>query len=155
MSPDFVIDDEEEKSDTHELCQDPSAIGQAETLLGCTIDQPGQGDGSDSCDAVQAHGDRGSARPKPAKSSDSGALPDRTWSSKMQLELFRHNAKKIAEEYIKEKGTKLSKDRSRSHAVKDYDAYEQGQRDGKKIDVHRRRIKEAEVVDLAVAELSS
>lgn len=65
-----------------------------------------------------------------------------TWASHMQLVTFRETATKIADEYVKDRGLKLRSARSRSNEVRDWDAYDRGVEDGKKIDVHRKTIKQ-------------
>jgi hypothetical protein len=62
------------------------------------------------------------------------------WASASQLTLFRTTASKIADEYLKSTGTKLTKSRAPVSSIRDYDAYEQGRQDSRKIDVKRRRI---------------
>ncbi|KAF2248349.1 hypothetical protein BU26DRAFT_520046 [Trematosphaeria pertusa] len=62
------------------------------------------------------------------------------WASPMQLTIFRANARRIADDYLKDRGVKLSTSRSRYSGVSDYSAYSQGVRDGKKIDVRGKRI---------------
>ena len=64
------------------------------------------------------------------------------WASHMQLATFRATASKIADEYIQGSGLKLRHKTQRSSVVRDVHAYWQGIEDGKKIDVHRKRIKE-------------
>lgn len=49
----------------------------------------------------------------------------------------------IAEEHAKTRGLKLKKGKKRSREIRDHDAYERDVRDGKKIDVHRRTLKES------------
>jgi hypothetical protein len=62
------------------------------------------------------------------------------WSSSWALVRFRQSAKKIAEAYLKSTGTKLRSVRSRERLIRDWDAYQGGLEDSKKIDVKRRRI---------------
>jgi hypothetical protein len=83
---------------------------------------------------------------------ETGEMPNKTpepklemeskWASHMQLVTFRATATKIAEEFIREKGVKLRNLKSRGPVIRDMDAYKNGVKDGKKIDVHRKRIKE-------------
>lgn len=75
-------------------------------------------------------------------SQDQDQEPESKWASQMQLDVFRATATKIAEEYINEKGVKFRKGRKRTNVIRDHNAYKQGERDGKKIDVHRKTIKE-------------
>jgi hypothetical protein len=63
------------------------------------------------------------------------------WASHMQLVTFRATATKIAEEFLRETGLKLQNQPSRSPVIRDWDAYNNGVKDGKKIDVYRKRIK--------------
>ncbi|PVH91120.1 hypothetical protein DM02DRAFT_620678 [Periconia macrospinosa] len=62
------------------------------------------------------------------------------WASSMQLTTFRTNASRIADDYLKDRGVKLSNSKSRYSGVSDYSAYLQGTHDSKKIDIHQRRI---------------
>ena len=55
---------------------------------------------------------------------------------------FRSNATQIADEYIKDKGIKLHRGRPKTNRVRDWTAYEEGVNDGKKIDAHRKRLKQ-------------
>jgi hypothetical protein len=64
------------------------------------------------------------------------------WASSMQLTAFRVNASRIADDYLKDSGVKLSCSTSRSAGVSDYSAYLQGTRDSKKIDIRGKRIEE-------------
>ena len=67
---------------------------------------------------------------------------DSTWASHMQLMTFRKDAMKIADEHLEDKGVKLKAGRKRSSVIRDRKAYLQGKEDGKKIDVHHKKIKE-------------
>ncbi|KAI9786583.1 MAG: hypothetical protein M1839_006132 [Geoglossum umbratile] len=67
--------------------------------------------------------------------------PTSTWSSPTQLARFRGHANKIAEDYLKEKDVKLGAGRKRQLA-RDNEAWKEGKRDSRKIDVKRRRIEE-------------
>ena len=87
-----------------------------------------------------------------AAGSDDPSTAGTGWASHKQLITFRTNAREIAEEYLKEKKLKLTKGRQRCDNVRDKEAYNRGRKDGKKIDVHRRTIKEAEIVDEVMAE---
>ncbi|KAE8440344.1 hypothetical protein EG329_008460 [Mollisiaceae sp. DMI_Dod_QoI] len=62
------------------------------------------------------------------------------WASHMQLVIFRAIATKIANGYLEEKGVKLRRRSARSIVIRDWNAYDQGVRDSKKIDVHRKRL---------------
>jgi hypothetical protein len=77
---------------------------------------------------------------KPNLEDDEPPSETSLWTSASQLTLFRANAQKIAEEYIKSTNTKLRAGRARVPSVRDYGAYEQGRKDSRKIDVKRRRI---------------
>ncbi|KFY08350.1 hypothetical protein V492_06306 [Pseudogymnoascus sp. VKM F-4246] len=82
-------------------------------------------------------------QPKPSNASaDPDQEPESKWASQMQLDIFRATATKIAEEFLADKGVKLKKGRKRNNVIRDQNAYKQGERDGKKIDVHRKTIKE-------------
>ncbi|KAE8553634.1 hypothetical protein EYB25_005016 [Talaromyces marneffei] len=74
------------------------------------------------------------------KSTDPEPEPATKWSSHMQLVTFRATADKIAEDYLKCKGVKLYSRSARSRKIQDLNAYKQGVKDSKKIDVHRKRI---------------
>lgn len=63
-----------------------------------------------------------------------------TWASSMQLTTLRATASRIADDYLKDKGIKLSRRTSNYSDIRDWTAYQQGTRDGKKIDVRRKRI---------------
>jgi hypothetical protein len=63
------------------------------------------------------------------------------WASHMQLVTFRATATKIADRYLEEKGVRLRRRSARSTVIRDWNAYDQGVRDSKKIDVHRKRLK--------------
>ncbi|KAH8659434.1 hypothetical protein BGZ61DRAFT_370616 [Ilyonectria robusta] len=63
-----------------------------------------------------------------------------TWKSHMQLVVFRKSAENIADDYLKNQGTKLVAGKSRSRRVHNMTAYRQGSQDSKKIDVRRRMI---------------
>jgi hypothetical protein len=67
---------------------------------------------------------------------------DVTWASHMQLMIFRNDAMTIADDYARSQGKKFKTGRKRSTVVRDRKAYRQGKEDGKKIDVHQKRIKE-------------
>lgn len=64
------------------------------------------------------------------------------WTSHVQLVQFRETATKIAEDYLKDQGIKLGRGSVRSSVIRDREAYDRGVRDAKKIDVHRKKIKE-------------
>jgi hypothetical protein len=64
------------------------------------------------------------------------------WTSHTQLITFRATATKIADEYLEDQGVELSFGSARSNVIRDWNAYNQGVKDSKKIDVYRKRIKE-------------
>lgn len=66
--------------------------------------------------------------------------PESKWASHMQLVTFRVTAAKIADEYLQDKGVKLQHRSARTRIIRDPNAYRQGVKDGKKIDIHRKRI---------------
>lgn len=76
------------------------------------------------------------------KSPEREVRPEARWASHMQLVTFRKTAQSVAEEHLKKKGVKLSKRKHRESVIRDWSAYDQGAKDGRKIDVHRRAIKE-------------
>ena len=65
-----------------------------------------------------------------------------SWASHRQLMTFRADATTVADQYLKDHDVKLRMDRKRSTGIRDRTAYDQGMEDGKKIDVHQKRIKE-------------
>ena len=65
---------------------------------------------------------------------------DGTWSSHMQLVIFRKTAENIADDYLKSRGVNLVSGQARSRRVHNMTAYRQGSQDSKKIDVRRRMI---------------
>jgi len=62
------------------------------------------------------------------------------WASHMQLVTFRATATKIADEYLKDKGVKLHNRSTRYSVIRDWEAYDQGVRDSKNIDVRRKKL---------------
>ncbi|KIM93185.1 hypothetical protein OIDMADRAFT_61828 [Oidiodendron maius Zn] len=64
------------------------------------------------------------------------------WASHMQLVIFRTTAAKIADDYVEDKGVKIHHQSARRTAIHNRAAYNQGVKDSKKIDVHKRRIEE-------------
>jgi hypothetical protein len=60
----------------------------------------------------------------------------------MQLVTFRATATKIADEYLEDRGVTLHNRSARSTVIRDRNAYSQGVKDSKKIDVYRKRINE-------------
>lgn len=67
-----------------------------------------------------------------------------------QLTVFRQNVKEIEESVIKEHNVKLLTGRKRKRSVKDRDAFKQGRKDAKDINVRAPRIEDAEVDATAV-----
>lgn len=57
------------------------------------------------------------------------------WASLNQLTLFRENAKVIEEGVLKSKGIDLKKGQKRKRSVKDSEAYFQGKKDSKKVNI--------------------
>lgn len=77
-------------------------------------------------------------------STDLEPEPENKWASQMQLQVFRETASKIADEYLKECDIKLGKGRRGGlNVIRDRDAYDQGVKDSKKIDLQRKKITEA------------
>ena len=62
-------------------------------------------------------------------------LPEITWASEMQLQLFRASAEKIAAEYLHAQGIKFSGPLRKAADPLNHAAYEQGKADSHKIDV--------------------
>jgi hypothetical protein len=85
----------------------------------------------------------------PAETEQKSSMPqelepelESKWASHMQLVTFRAIATKIADEYLEDKGVKLRNRLARSTVIRDRNAYSQGVRDSKKIDMHRKRLKD-------------
>lgn len=72
----------------------------------------------------------------------SSPSPSSYWQNSMQLELFRKNAQTVADDFLKSTGTKLHKGRKRRYTIRDWDAYDDGVEDSKKVDVRGNRIGE-------------
>ncbi|KAK3703437.1 hypothetical protein LTR37_014427 [Vermiconidia calcicola] len=64
------------------------------------------------------------------------------WASHQQLVTFRATADKIADDYLQDNDLKLNKGRKRKDVIRDRDAYSQGVKDSKHIDVHRKKVGE-------------
>ncbi|KAK3721486.1 hypothetical protein LTR37_003042 [Vermiconidia calcicola] len=64
------------------------------------------------------------------------------WASHQQLVTFRATADKIADGYLQDNDLKLNKGRKRKDVIRDRDAYNQGVKDSKHIDVHRKKVGE-------------
>lgn len=63
------------------------------------------------------------------------------WKSSMQLVQFQQTADQVATDYLVEQGIKLGRSKRRKPAaIRDGDAYREGQRDSLKIDPHRRHL---------------
>lgn len=88
----------------------------------------------------------------PSENADQEIKPEDTaeWRSMRQLTIFRQNIKEIEENVIKEHNLKLVKDRKRKRSVKDRDAFMQGRKDAKDINVRAPRIEDAKVEAIAV-----
>lgn len=85
--------------------------------------------------------DAASKSPSTIKQEEDGQPDCKTlWASSMQLTTFRANASRIADDFLKDQGVKLSKSTSQYSRISDYSAYLQGTRDSKKIDVRGKRI---------------
>lgn len=84
--------------------------------------------------------DAASKSPSTIKQEDDNPDYKTLWASSMQLTIFRENANRIADDYLKSRGVELSKPKSRYSGVSDYSAYLQGTRRSKKIDIRRKRI---------------
>lgn len=67
-------------------------------------------------------------------------MPVSVWSSEMQLVQFRETANKVADEFLQRENIKLHRRSSRTTAARDRDAFRQGRKDSKKIDVRQRRL---------------
>ena len=71
-------------------------------------------------------------------------LTTNPWNTTQALVRFRQSAQRIAEEYKAKYMPNLKKGKKRKRAVRDQQVYRRGVRDGKKIDVRRKRIEGAE-----------
>ncbi|GAD96365.1 hypothetical protein TERG_03956 [Paecilomyces variotii No. 5] len=87
------------------------------------------------CDSEYTNGE-----PNPSPTEE--AVPECMWQSQMQLTLFRQNADKIADTFLKEQNIRLGKGKKNYTTVKNHIAYEKGKEDSKKIDLHQRRIED-------------
>ena len=152
MEADFTIEDQDMEDVGGESYEEASMMNQAEFLISNPLGE---------MYGVSRPTSPGISHPDPAKDnaadteqrSSGMADPetglDQNWASQMQLTIFRANAIKIADEYLKDQGVTLGKPgrRRKNYDIKDVEAYQRGERDGEKIDVHQRRIKEAELAD--------
>lgn len=62
------------------------------------------------------------------------------WSSEMQLVQFRQTAEQVANEYLKAANIKLYSNTAKKTTVKDPEAYRQGKKDSKKLDVRQKLV---------------
>ncbi|GLB44177.1 putative protein of unknown function (DUF2786) [Lyophyllum shimeji] len=69
-----------------------------------------------------------------------------SWTSALQLRTFRDNAKTIAENYLKDTGTKVRKGPKLREIKYDHAAFTKGWNDGRKVDLKRRRIEGEEKI---------
>ncbi|KAJ5642315.1 hypothetical protein N7490_006315 [Penicillium lividum] len=60
-----------------------------------------------------------------------------SWESGMQLVQFRATAEQVAEDYLKQNNIKLRNGKKRSSIARDTNAYQRGQQDSSKVQVHR------------------
>lgn len=67
-----------------------------------------------------------------------------TWKSMRQLSLYREQSNSVADDVLKERKLKILKGRKTKRVVKDRDAFKQGQRDSKEINVRAARIERGE-----------
>lgn len=58
----------------------------------------------------------------------------------MQLVQFRQTAEQVANEYLKAANIKLHSNRAKKTTVKDPEAYRQGKKDSKKLDVRQKLV---------------
>ncbi|KAJ6008118.1 hypothetical protein N7540_012094 [Penicillium herquei] len=76
------------------------------------------------------------AEPEVPVKSEQSASDISPWESSMQLVQFRQTADEVATDYLTEQGIKLGRaHRRKPAAIRDGDAYREGQRDSSKIDV--------------------
>lgn len=79
--------------------------------------------------------------------------PTAEWKSMRQLSTFREMSRDIEDKVLESHKLKLRKGRKKTRSIKDKDAFKEGQKDSKKIDVRAARIEpgeryEAEAMDL-------
>ena len=152
IKPDFQVKDEDNMNSFEDLDEEISKLIQPE---------PESSEGSFRMDSlpplaqgIQSDGSSPVVKrePSPAtqtettqnssKQSELGPDLESKWASRMQLITFRETATKIADEYLGDKGVKLRNSRAREIVIRDRSAYDQGVKDSRKIDVHRKTIKE-------------
>ncbi|EAS31598.3 uncharacterized protein CIMG_07077 [Coccidioides immitis RS] len=79
---------------------------------------------------------------EPSDPDDMSALQNLpvAWSSETQLIRFQETASQVADEFLQEQGVKLSQRNTRRAGVRDPNAYNQGKRDSRKINVRQKRL---------------
>ncbi|CAF9928412.1 MAG: hypothetical protein ALECFALPRED_004052 [Alectoria fallacina] len=83
----------------------------------------------------------------PSENEDTEIKSEETleWRSMRQLTVFRQNVKEIEETVIREKGLKLKMGRKPKRSVKDRNAFRQGRKDAKDMNVRTPRIEDGKV----------
>ena len=69
------------------------------------------------------------------------------WTSNHALQLFRQSAEKVADDYLKSKYLKFRKGRKRQSTIRNFEAFKEGKKDSRRIDVKRRRIEDGSMGD--------
>ena len=84
---------------------------------------------------------------RPSENEDTEKKPEDTaeWRSMRQLTVFPQNVREIEESVIKENRLTLKKGRKRKRSVKDRDAFKQGCKDAKDINLRAPRIEDGKV----------
>ncbi|EER28081.1 hypothetical protein CPC735_034170 [Coccidioides posadasii C735 delta SOWgp] len=79
---------------------------------------------------------------EPSDPDDMSALQNLNvaWSSETQLIRFQETASQVADEFLQEQGVKLSHRNTRRAGVRDPNAYNQGKRDSRKINVRQKQL---------------
>ena len=99
----------------------------------------------------KAHPDRTDHKPSPAslinreEHEEVETQPTTNpWNTTQALVRFRQSAERVAKEYLDAQDIKMKKGKKRKRIVRDQEVYRRGVRDGKKIDVRRKRIEGAD-----------
>ena len=149
------LDDDTDTNTNSSLCDGDSDVDDISGMYGATFDEedePVVDIAADFEEELKRHMPK--REPSPPASWGSKILPPpelddqnsrdkqsgMLWRDIGALVLFRENAQKIAEDYLKAKNVKPRKSRKRKNDIKDWTAYRAGKEDSKKIDVKRRRI---------------
>ena len=79
--------------------------------------------------------------PNPSIPAEESEKQELAFRSRGQLITFRETATKIAEDFLNTQGIKLYRGRSTTSVIRNWEAYAEGVKDGKKIDLRRKKIK--------------